>query len=162
MAELRTEGHGPQRHGPHVTTQQLSARAIEKKDPMTDTTTDGVTGGTHQCGKHATKINSEEAFVQADEHLRSSPDFEANKKAANLTGDDRFVVERPLKEIYGADYRSSVSGITRHGTNSYPTGNPPGSAPPSATNFEDGTMKAIYQKNASGSWHTYTMYPEPA
>jgi RHS repeat-associated protein len=162
MDELRNEGHGPQRHGPDVTDQQLKDRALEKKDPMTGTTTDGVHGGQHQCGRHATRVNSDEAYVQGDDHLRASDDFEDQRKANEQTGGDEIVVEKPLEDIYGPDYQDNVSGTTRNGSNNHPTGNPAGSAPPSDTNFENGTMKGIYRKNPDGTYRTHTMYPNPA
>jgi len=121
-----------------------------------------VTVGQHQCGRNATRINSDDAFVQADDHLRNSPDFEANKAAAEAAQKPSFTVERPLDEIYGDNYQDNVSGVTRNGSNKFPTGNPPGSQPPTPTNFENGTMKGIYRQNPDGSWDTHTMYPEPA
>jgi hypothetical protein len=77
------------------------------------------------------------------------------------TSSSKRSAERPLQEVYGDDYQDKVSGVTRGGSNNHPTGNPPGSAPPATTNFEDGTMKTVYRQNDQGGWDTYTMYPEP-
>ena len=97
MQELAAEGHGPQRHGPEITEAQLTARAVEKKDPMTGSTVDGVHGGDHKCGKNATKVNSAEDYVHADEHLRSSSDFENARATAEANGEDSFCCRAPAK-----------------------------------------------------------------
>ena len=44
LADLSTQGHGPQRHEGDVTPQQLIDRAVHGHDPLTGTTTDRVTG----------------------------------------------------------------------------------------------------------------------
>lgn len=161
MAQMRHEGHGPQRHEGQVTMQQLEERTLYKKDPMTGTTRDGVHGGKHQCGRHATKVNSEEAYVRADQHLRGSEEFKRNLEKAEKEGRRSFDVEKSLEEIYGKDYERHVSGIRRGGTNEFPTGKFTGSGPPARTNFKNGTMKGIYRKQNDGSWGTYTLYPNP-
>ncbi|MCA9605522.1 MAG: RHS repeat protein, partial [Myxococcales bacterium] len=161
MLDMEREGHGPQRHGPGVTNQQLHDRALRGIDPMTGTTTDGVHGGAHQCGRHATAVVSHEDYVVADEHLRASADFEARRAAAEADGETTFPVDAPLEDIYGPDYQDHVRGVRRSGSKNHPTGNPPGSAPPTSTNFEHGTMFAIFQQDADGNWGTYTMYAQP-
>jgi hypothetical protein len=127
---------------------------------MTGTTTDGETGGTHKYGKNATRINSDEAYVEG-EAMRNSPEFEANRQKAETDGEKRFDVSKPLEDIYGPDYQDNVSGVTRGGSAKHPTGNPPGTAPPTQTNFEDGTMTGVYKQNPDGTWRTHTMFPEP-
>ncbi|MBZ0118130.1 MAG: DUF6531 domain-containing protein [Sandaracinaceae bacterium] len=161
MVELQGEGHGPQRHGPEVTNQQLRDRALGKVDPMTGTTTDGVHGGQHACGRNATAVNSHQDYVMADEHMRGSAEFEQRRLQAEADGDDGFRVEVPLEDIYGPDYEDHVRGVRRGGSNQHPTGNPPGTAPPTPSNFKNGSMIAIYRRGPDGEWHTYTMYPNP-
>lgn len=161
MAQMRHEGHGPQRHEGQVTVQQLEERALYKKDPMTGTTQDGIHGGKHQCGRNATKVNSEEAYITADRHLRESKEFAVAKQRAEAVGDDTFSVSRPLQEIYGENYRSHVTGVHRTGSSSHPTGHPPGTSPPTPTDFENGSMRGVYKKQPNGSWGTHTQFPEP-
>ena len=161
MAQMRHEGHGPQRHEGQVTVQQLEERALYKKDPMTGTTRDGVHGGKHQCGRNATKVNSEEAYVTADRHLRESKEFEVAKQRAEAVGDDAFSVSRPLQEIFGENYQSHVTGIHRTGPSSHPTGYPPGTSPPTLIDFENGSMRGVYKKQPNGGWGTHTQFPEP-
>ena len=158
MDNLRNGGpgaHGPQRHGPDITEQQLKDRAMHGKDPMTGTTTDGVHGGTHGYGKTASKVNSEEAFAKAADHVDGSQGFKDAKAAAEAAGEDAFAVDTPLADIYGPNYKDNVSGVTRTGSKNNPTGTTP-------ADFTDGTMKSVYKKDpATGEWYQYTMYPNP-
>jgi hypothetical protein len=117
IRQLTKQGHGPQRHEGQVTNDQLRARAVEGKDPVTGTTEDAYlkqpdgTPETHKYGRHATKVNSEEAYVNADDYLRSSAEFKAEAAGKNVG--DRIAVEKSLEEIYGPDYKYNVSGVMR-------------------------------------------------
>jgi hypothetical protein len=128
---------------------------------MTGTTVDGVHGGEHKCGRNATRVNSEEAYVKADKALRDTDDFEQQRLQNEQTGDDTIVVKKPLSDIYGDGYRDEVSGVRRNGSKNNPTGIPPGSQPATATDFEGGNMKGIYTRQPDGSYATHTMYPDP-
>ena len=154
MAELEAQGHGPQRHEGQITDQQLEDRAVSGIDPVSGTTTDAFTGQPHKYGRHATKINSPEAFVQAEQELASSAAFANEAAAAEAAGDDWAVAEMPLEEIYGPDYKDQVSGKTRLGSKNNPTG-------AENTDFTDGTMKGVYKKSDTGDWNLHSMYPEP-
>lgn len=154
LEDLSRQGHGPQRHEGQITDEQLRDRCMNGKDPMTGTTADGVTGLTHKYGRNATKINSPEDFVHADDFLRSSDDFKKAAREAEITGENVIKLDnKKLEDIYGPDYAKKISGQTRTGSKN----NPQGSAP---TDFTDGTMKAIYKRNDQGSWDLITMYPE--
>jgi hypothetical protein len=116
IAELRRHGHGPQRHGPQVTDQQLTDRALWGIDPMTGTTTDGVTGGQHKYGRHATKFTSGEALVTAERFARSTDDFKT-QGAQNESVDAAVIrIQEPLVDAFGPGYRDHVVGVTRSGT----------------------------------------------
>ena len=156
MRKLTAQGHGPQRHEGQVTKQQLEDRAVKGYDPMTGSTTDGVTGATHKYGKNATKINTPEAYVKGETHLRESPEFKTKADAAKANGDTRFAVkESKLEDIYGPGYKDNVTGKTRQGSKNNPTG-------ATDTDFTDGTMTGAYVKDpATGQWNLTTMYPEP-
>lgn len=161
IQELRRQGHTPQRHGSQVTDQQLTDRALWGKDPMTGTTTDGETGGTHNYGRNATKFTSDKALVDAERHMRTAPDFESQKKDNEITGDVRIRLEIPLRDIFGAGYQNHVHGIRRPGSKTKPTGDPPGDLQPSNTDFTDGTMFAFFKKSDDGEYKLRTMYPKP-
>jgi RHS repeat-associated protein len=156
LSELANEGHGPQRHEGDVTDQQLKDRAMYGKDPMTGTTVDGVTGGVHKTGKNATKVNTPEDYVKGEAALKNSNEFKDKAADAAKNGENRIVVEdTKLEDIYGPQYRDSVSGQTRQGSKNNPTGTTP-------TDFTDGTMKGVYDRDpATGEWKLVTMYPEP-
>ncbi|MGC4095114.1 MAG: RHS repeat-associated core domain-containing protein [Polyangiaceae bacterium] len=158
MAELEQEGHGPQRHGPEVTEQQLKDRAQHGVDPMTGTTTDGETGGTHMSAKTASKVNRADDYVSAEQDMRNSPEFEAARKQAEADGNRKFELRKPLEEVYGPDYESKVSGFTRNGPKT-----PPGTAPttpPSPADFTGGDMVLRAVQKPDGTWVTKTMYPD--
>jgi hypothetical protein len=156
LKELANQGHGPQRHEGDVTPQQLEDRAVKGFDPMTGTTTDGVHGGTHKTGRHATKINTPEDYVKAEEAMRQSKKFDEEAKKAKDAGIDTVVVDDvPLKDVLGDDYSKKLTGKTRLGSKNHPTG-------AEDTDFTDGTMKAIYKEDGKGGYDLVTMYPEPA
>ncbi len=153
--ELDQQGHGPARHGPGVTEQQLEDRALRGIDPMTGTTTDGVHGGTHQYSKDATRVDSVEGFVDAERTVRESDAFRDARDRAIAEGRDRFQVETPLEDIYGPDYQDQVTGVTREGTRNNPTGSAP-------TDFTDGTMIGRYRiDEETGDVQLNTMFPNP-
>lgn len=157
LNELKTQGHGPQRHEGDVTEQQLKDRAQKKLDPETGSRADNYNKNAdgspknHKCGDHATKVNSPEAYTKAEDHMRASDEF---KKAA-AANDDVIKVEKPLEEIYGAKYKDHVNGQSRT------TPWPDQTTPTQKTDFSDGSMKSIYQRNDQGGYDLTTMYPEP-
>jgi len=153
MRELAEEGHGPQRHEGEVTQKQLELRSTKGYDPMTGTTKDAITGQTHKYGKDSSKVKSPEAYVKAENHIRNSPEFKKEISRANGVGDTKTKpIDIPLKDIYGPGYKNEVSGATRIGSKKNPQGT-------SLTNFQDGTMRAIYKKDTNGNWKLLTMYP---
>lgn len=151
---LKQEGHGPQRHEGDVTTAQLTARAVERKDPMTGTTTDGVHGGTHKVGRHATRIKDAGDYVDAEDTVRGSQAFADSRKDAASKGETRFSVELPLKDVLGDDYKDKLEGVGRLGSIKHPTGSAP-------TDFTDGTLTAVYDVAADGTVTLVTLYPNP-
>jgi len=126
---------------------------------MTGTTTDGVTGNPHKSSRTASRVNTAEDYVAGEEGVRNSPEFEAARKQAEATGDDFLEVQKPLEDLYGPEYPSKVTGVTRNGPKT-PVGTQP-AQPPSPTDFTDGNMVLRMRKNANGDWETITMYPDP-
>lgn len=154
---LAKQGHGPQRHEGQLTERQLDERARLKHDPETGSRQDmyaknsDKTPMNHKCKDHATKVNSEESYVRAEEHLRNSKEFR-NKVAE---GKPDIKIETSLEEIYGVDYKSHVSGRSR--TAPWPDI----TSPTVPTDFSNGKMKAIYIRDVNGDYKLTTMYPEP-
>jgi hypothetical protein len=107
------------------------------------------------CGQDATKINSEEAYVHGEKTLRASDDF----KQQVASGKPDPVVEKPLEEVFGPNYKEHVSGQSRQ--TPWDKANPDTTTPTTPTDFTDGTVKAIYRKNASGGYDLVTMFPNP-
>ncbi|GAA3629228.1 hypothetical protein GCM10022223_53470 [Kineosporia mesophila] len=161
IVELRRQGHAPQRHGAQITDQQLTDRALWGKDPITGTTTDGATGGIHNYNRNATKFTTDTALVDADTYLRSSEEFKTQERNAAVTLDPRVQVNVPLQQVFGANYHHHIHGIQRTGSKNKPTGDPPGSQQPITIDFTDGTLFALYRKNAAGEYQLITMFPRP-
>lgn len=155
LEDLSTEGHGPQRHEGAVTKPQLRDRCVNGHDPMTGTTTDGAHGGTHKYSRHATRFLDPGDYVEAEEAIRASGDFPANKEAAENTGSDRFSVTMTLAAAMGAGYEAKLEGVSRIGSANNPTGS-------QDTVFTGGTIKAVYEIQADGEATLLTMYPNPA
>ena len=159
--EIKLNGHSAQRHGEEITVQQLKDRAVKGFDPVTGTINDGYnkkadgTPKEHNYGKDATKFNSKTALVKADETIRQTESFKKALKSATDTNDDVMAVDdTKLEDIFGKDYKTQVTGKTREGSKKHPTGNT------TDTDFTDGTVKAVYKKDAGGNWNIETMYPE--
>lgn len=160
IERLVAEGHGPQRHGAQITEQQLEDRATKGFDPVTGTIDDAFkrnadgTPMTHRFGKDATKITSYEAYVEAETYIRNSKKFSDAVAKADATGEGTIVIkEVHLEEIFGANYKDHVFGQTRLGSVNTLIG-------VVDTDLTDGTMRAVYIKDATGNWKLETMFPE--
>ena len=71
-------------------------------------------------------------------------------------GKDRFKVEKPLDEVFGDDYQTQVSGVSRVGSSKNPTGS-------TNTDFtKGGTVKGIYEIKPDDTIGTHTLYPTKA
>jgi hypothetical protein len=158
---LAQNGHAVQRHGEAITQQQLTDRAVRGFDPVTGTTQDAYNkfpNGTpkeHLAGRHATKFNDKAAMVKADETIRSSQKYKDELQKAKDEGRSTFAVtDTKLSDALGADYKSKVTGVSRLGSKNNPTGS-------QQTDFTDGTIRAVYKKDAAGNWNVHTMFPEP-
>jgi hypothetical protein len=152
MNELELQGHGVQRHGPNITEQQLIDRVVLGHDPMTGTAVDGVHGGAHGYAAHATKVNTPEAYVYAEDYARNSQQFSDAVAAATVP---RIEVQVPLKDLYGDNFREYVTGVSRYGAKSAPAGY-------GHTTFSDNAYMAVrYKQDASGAWVFNTMFPQP-
>lgn len=161
LDELAVQGHGPQRHSSHITEQQLEDRAVKGFDPVTGTTHDAYnkfpdgTPKPHGYSKDATKIVSDEAYVNAETYVRNSQGFNDLVAEADRVGGDEVTVKSiKLEDVFGVNYTEDVFGKTRIGSKSNPSG-------VANTDFTDGTITAIYRKESNGKWNLYTMYPDP-
>jgi len=152
--DLKSQGHGPQRHGADVTTQQLEDRVLKGHDPMKGSSTDGVTGKTHRQPPTATRIKTTEDFVSAENNIRSSEQYRDGRDAALSDGKQTFEVTVPLKDTLGEQYLDKVEGRTRVGPKK-----PPHSVV--STDLTDGQMRAVYKLEAGSEPNLITMYPVP-
>lgn len=157
---ISQNGHAVQRHGEAITVQQLTARATQGIDPVTGTTNDAYNkypNGSpkpHMAASTASKFNSKAAMVKADEKIRSSQAFKDELQKAKDQNKPVFAVKgTKLEDVFGPDYKKQVTGVTRTG--------PKGPAAPSQpSDFTDGTIRAVYKKDAAGNWNVETMFPE--
>jgi hypothetical protein len=159
--KMAQNGHAVQRHGEAITQQQLTDRAVKGFDPVTGTKNDAYnkypdgTPREHLAGKHATKFNDKAAMVKADETIRNSQKYKDELQKAKTEGKTQFAVPgTKLQDALGPDYKQKVTGVTRLGSKNNPTGSQP-------TDFTDGTIRAVYKKDAAGNWNVHTMFPEP-
>ncbi len=165
LDNLRTEGHAPGRHldpgeqalknrlgttkrnpdgTPKLKTAGPNIGHVASEnfvDPLTGSTTDGVTGNPHLCGPYATKFNNPEDMARADEYFR--------KQLAGGT-------------LPGPTSISDVLGPTGHQdlTGFYKDPADPSKYLP--VNFEGGTIRPVYRPDGSGGFKLHTMFPEPA
>ncbi len=159
--EISNKGHTVQRHGAEVTEKQLNARAIEGKDPITGTTKDAFnkfpdgTPKPHLTSKNATKFTSKESLVKTEKYVKNTQEYKDALATAESSNFSKFAVENvKLEDVFGKDYKKQVFGKTRTGSKNNPTGAVP-------TDFTDGTVKAVFQKDSKGNWNLYTMFAEP-
>jgi hypothetical protein len=135
-----------------------SSIAVNGVSPETGTNLN-PDGTPHKASRHATRITDVESYVDAQEAIRNGPEFtaELEQRMAHgpLAPGARLEVVAKLEDVFGPDYLSKVEGITRVGGKNSPTrhGVP--------TDLADGTIKAIYEFDASGEWTLLTLYPDP-
>ncbi|MEM9393745.1 MAG: phage minor head protein [Pseudomonadota bacterium] len=156
FADLEAQGHGPQRHEGAVTRQMLEDRVLRGIDPMTGTTTDGVTGGTHNTLRTATRITNEADFVAAEAQIRRSPDHRATRDEAmsrlGLRTRTTFEVSLPIEDVLGRDFQNVVEGLRRLGSVKNPTGI-------QTVDFGGGTVTAVYELLRTGGPSLVTLFP---
>jgi hypothetical protein len=110
-------------------------------DPLTGTTTDGVTGNAHRCGPYATKFNNPEDMATADDYFR------AQIAAGKTPG------PTPISEVLGPDGHQDLTGVYK---------DPADPSKFQPVDFENGTIRPVYLANGSGGHDLITMFPEPA
>lgn len=156
FAKLEAEGHGPQRHEGAVTRQMLEDRVLRHFDPMTGTTTDGVTGGPHKGGRTATRITNEAAFVGAESFIRRSSEYQVlHDEALSRFGQQpqtTFTVSLPIEDVLGPDFRNAVEGVRRLGSNKNPKG-------AESVDFDGGSVTAVYALQPMGNPFLITLFP---
>ncbi|MFJ8163421.1 hypothetical protein ACIRBY_21210 [Streptomyces sp. NPDC096136] len=113
----------------------------DQKDPLTNSTVDGVHGGVHRCGPYATKFENPEDLVTVDEYCRQYI-------ADNGMPPDRV----PIEDVLGKDGHERCNGY-------YLDPSDPDTA--LKVDFEGGFIKPVYQPH-DGEWRLHTMYPNPA
>ena len=152
LARLKTHGpgaHGVQRHEGDVTVRQLNDRCMHGKDPMTGSTTDGVTGRPHNYSADATKVKTPTDFVRAYEKALENPVV----KAQMAGGKENIRVNLPIKDLLGHGWQTRILGRSRVGSRRNPTGS-------RRTVFPSNTEMFVYlKKKTDGSYYLNTMFP---
>ncbi|WP_152360141.1 hypothetical protein [Microlunatus speluncae] len=161
LADLRIDGHGPQRHldarddqlrarmgtpevgpdGKPVLKPNGEVRSRDHIDPMTGTTTDGVHGRPHRCGDFATAFSDPKDYVAAEAYLR-----------AQVAVDGHLRPKATIEDALGKDAEPRMRGF-RHDR-------AVGGAL-AELDFTGGTIKAVYEKEDNGDLRCVTMFPEP-
>lgn len=131
----------PVAYGPNSANHGL-LKSENNIDPMTGTTTDYVSGRSHRVGPYATRFDSPEDMVRADQHLR-----------ARIVNDGEPPDEEvPISDVFGPDGHERFTGFYRDPSNL-------GEFLP--VDFEGGTIKPVYRL-VDGDWKLVTMYANPA
>ncbi|MCA3438096.1 MAG: minor capsid protein [Rhodobacter sp.] len=155
FADLSTQGHGPQRHEGAVTRAMLEARVLRGIDPMTGTRIDGETGGRHRAPRAASRFTSPEAFVAAENHVRSTPEYRAARDAALFDPAYQrgaFEVVVRIEDALGLNLLTLVEGVIRIGHRGGPE-------PLAAMDFDGGLVIARFRIAADGESQLVTMLP---
>jgi hypothetical protein len=156
LRELEAEGHGPQRHEGQVTDQQLRGRVLHGHDPAQqgpDKTIDAVTGGRHERPRIASRFDTPEAMVTADDALRASDAFARTAELAQARGRESMWIRLPLANALQPELRAQVTGVERIGTGEHPAVRP--------VDFSDGWIQAgFHWDDSNETWKTYTIYPD--
>ena len=156
LRELEAEGHGPQRHEGQVTDQQLRDRVLHGHDPAQqgpDKTADAVTGGPHEPPRIASRFDTPEAMVAADDALRASDAFVAAEAIAREEGDGKLTVRLSLDQALPEALRAQVTGFARAAAGD--------TVPVRPVDFTDGRVQGVYRwDDATSRWVTHTIYPD--
>jgi SPP1 gp7 family putative phage head morphogenesis protein len=155
VADLSTQGHGPQRHEGAVTRAMLEARVLRGIDPITGTRVDGETGGRHRAPRAASRFTSPEAFVAAENYVRSTPEYRAARDAALFDPAYQrgaFEVVVRIEDALGLNLLRSVEGVIRIGHRGGPE-------PLAAMDFDGGLVIARFRIAADGEPQLVTMLP---
>jgi hypothetical protein len=156
LRELEAEGHGPQRHEGQVTDQQLRDRVLHGHDPAQpgpDKTVDAVTGQRHEPPRIASRFDTPEAMVAADDALRASDAFAAAEAIAREEGDGKLTVRLSLDQALPKALRAQVTGFARAAAGD--------TVPIRPVDLTDGRVQGVYHwDDATRRWITYTIYPD--
>jgi hypothetical protein len=151
---LRRGGHAVDRHGGHVTDQQLQDRAWHNHDPLTGNTSDWEHVGEHHCGREATAFTSDAALMYAEMRVHDRPEVQARLREEEQAGGVEFKVAVPAASVLGSNFRDHLRGYSRVGSVKHPTG-------ATATHFPHNTQIAVmYRRAPAGDWVAYTCYPQ--
>ncbi|WP_030668322.1 hypothetical protein [Streptomyces sp. NRRL B-1347] len=140
LGTVKTDANGaPKVYGPDSGAPGL-LKSENNIDPLTGTTTDGVSGRAHRVGPYATRFDDAEDMVIADAYFR------------NQLRQGAPPSEMPIADILGPQGHERFTGFYRDPAN-------PSEFLP--VDFTGGTIKAIYHIQ-NGRWELHTMYPNPA
>jgi hypothetical protein len=167
--ELKSEGHGPQRHL-EVTERNLQDRLgsvsrdangavvvnprngeLRKQpgtqiDPETGTAADAVTGRQHFCGPYATRFDEATDYARADEVLR-----ERAVRTGKLVQREAIAVVFPGGEDrFTGFYQDRVMPENADGSPRF-----------NDIDFTGGKIVALYEERDDGTLCLKTMYPDP-
>lgn len=141
LGDPKTDANGNIVHyGPNSPNYPGHVKPVNCVDPLTGTTTDGVTGNPHKCGPYATKFDNPEDMVRIDAYCR---------KYIRDNGHPPTSV--PIS-VLGPSAHTRFSGYYRDPAN--PTSFLP-------VDFQGGSITPVYRQHG-GHWNLHTMFPNPA
>ncbi|WP_328903067.1 hypothetical protein OHR86_26980 [Streptomyces sp. NBC_00441] len=138
---LRDSNGAPKLYGPQSSYPGL-VKSENNVDPLTGTTTDGVTGQTHRVGAFATRFDDAADMVRADAYFR-----------AEMERTGRLAREAPIEDVLGAGANERFTGYYRDPAN-LDNFKP--------VDFEGGTIVPVYKELPNGQYQLHTMFANPA
>ncbi|MEE1844070.1 hypothetical protein [Streptomyces sp. JV190] len=138
---LRDNNGAPKLYGPNSNYPGL-VKSENNVDPLTGTTVDGVTGGTHRVGAFATRFDNAEDMVRADAYFREE---------MARTGSEPM--ETPISDVLGPDAEKRFTGYYRDPANLNEF---------KPVDFEGGTIVPVYRLLPDGQYRLHTMFANPA
>ncbi|MFD5929747.1 hypothetical protein [Streptomyces sp. NPDC060333] len=137
----RDSNGAPKMYGPNSGYPGL-VKSENNIDPLTGTTVDGVSGGTHRVGAFATRFDNAEDMVRADAYFRDQ---------MSRTGHE--AIETSIEDVLGPGSEERFTGYYRDPANLNEF---------KPVDFEGGTILPVYRALPNGGYRLHTMFANPA
>ncbi|MEU3470807.1 hypothetical protein ABZ716_23180 [Streptomyces sp. NPDC006687] len=137
---LRDSNGNPKMYGPNSSYPGL-VKSENNVDPLTGTTTDGVTAGVHRVGAFATRFDDPADMVRADAYFRDE-----------MARTGMEALETPIEDVLGPGAHERFTGYYRDPANLNEF---------KPVDFEGGTIQPVYRMH-DGELRLHTMFANPA
>ncbi|MGC5394689.1 hypothetical protein ACPXCP_02925 [Streptomyces sp. DT20] len=138
---LRDSSGAPKMYGPNSSYPGL-VKSENNIDPLTGTTVDGVSGGSHRVGAFATRFDNAEDMVRADAYFREEMARTGNEPT-----------ETSIEDVLGPGSQERFTGYYRDPANLNEF---------KPVDFDGGTILPVYRLLPDGKYRLHTMFANPA